>query len=278
MTIFEQPKIDTHHHVFDPARFPYLPDTPYRPEGHEIGTVDYYRAVMQAYNIRHSLIVGPTSGYNTDSACLLDALDKGNGRFKGVAVVPFDITQDRLAHLKQAGVVGIAMNVAMLGTEPFLHLDRLMGDLAELDLFAAIQVQDDQLLALLPLINRTRTRLLIDHSGRPEVSKGLQQPAFQALLGLAGQQRTWVKLSGLSKFSHQSFPYQDGHAYQHALLDAFGAEHCMWGSDWPFLRAGHRMDLGTLLMLVEQLFPDEKTRHQILWQTPKDLFDFKDYA
>ena len=115
MTIFEQPKIDTHHHVFDPARFPYLPDTPYRPEGHEIGTTEYYRAVMQAYNIRHSLIVGPTSGYNTDSACLLDALQKGNGRFKGIAVVPFDIGIEQLASLKNAGVVGIAMNVAMLG-------------------------------------------------------------------------------------------------------------------------------------------------------------------
>jgi len=50
----------------------------------------------------------------------------------------------------------------------------------------------------------------------------------------------------------------------------------MWGSDWPFLRAEHRMDLGTLLMLVEQLFPDEKTRQQILWQTPKALFGFTD--
>jgi hypothetical protein len=30
-------------------------------------------------------------------------------------------------------------------------------------------------------------------------------------------------------------------------------------------------------MLVEQLFPDEKIRQQILWQTPKDLFGFTDY-
>jgi predicted TIM-barrel fold metal-dependent hydrolase len=95
MSIFDQPKIDTHHHVFDPINFPYIADTAYRPEGHEIGTVEYYQSVMQAYNIRHSLIVGPTSGYNTDSRCLLDALEKGNGRFRGIAVVPFDSLMSR---------------------------------------------------------------------------------------------------------------------------------------------------------------------------------------
>jgi len=276
MSIFDQPKIDTHHHVFDPLNFPYIPETAYRPEGHEIATVDYYQAVMQAYNIRHSLIVGPTSGYNTDSRCLLDALEKGRGHFRGIAVVPFDCSLAGLAELKQAGVVGIALNVAMLGVAPFLEFDAMMGKLAELDMFAAIQVQNEQLLALMPMLARCKTKLLFDHSGRPDVSAGLHQPAFQALLSLAQSERCWVKLSGLSKFSKQPFPYPDGHAYQHALLGAFGAERCMWGSDWPFLRAEHRMDLGTLLMLVEQLFPDEKTQQKIMWETPKHLFGFKD--
>ena len=48
----------------------------------------------------------------------------------------------------------------------------------------------------------------------------------------------------------------------------------MWGSDWPFLRAGERMDMGTQLMLIEQLIPDEKRRRQVLWHTPKRLFGF----
>lgn len=276
MSIFDQPKIDTHHHVFDPVNFPYIPETAYRPAGHEIGTVEYYQAVMRAYNIRHSLIVGPTSGYNTDSRCLLDALEKGNGRFRGIAVVPFDCSLARLAELKNAGVVGIALNVAMLGVEPFLEFDIMMGKLAELDMFAAIQVQDDQLLALMPMLARSKTKLLFDHSGRPDVSAGVQQPAFQALLSLAASERCWVKVSGLSKFSKQLFPYGDGHTYQHALVEAFGAERCMWGSDWPFLRAEHRMDLGTLLMLFERLFPDESTLNKIMWETPKQLFGFKD--
>ncbi|WP_312464440.1 amidohydrolase family protein, partial [Pantoea endophytica] len=201
-------------------------------------------------------------------------IKRGAGRFKGIAVTPRDVESDTLASLKDQGIVGIALNVAMLGTEPFLQLDALMGRLAELDLFAQIQVQNDQLLALMPLLSRTRTRLLIDHSGRPDVSAGVAQPAFQALLSLAGQQRTSVKLSGLAKFSRQPYPFSDGHPYLLALLDAFGAENCMWGSDWPFLRASERMDMGTQLLLIEQLIPDEKSRRQVLWHTPQRLFGF----
>jgi len=269
-----QPVIDCHHHVFDPANFPWAPESAYNPDGHELATPDYYRAVMQAYHIRHSLIVGPTSGYNTDNRCLLDTIKRGAGRFKGIAVVPRDVDSDTLASLQAQGIVGIALNVAMLGTEPFVQLDALMGRLAELDLFAQIQVQNDQLPALMPMRSRTPTRLRIDHSGTPDVSAGLAQPGFQALLSLAGQQRTSVKLSGLAKFSHQHYPWKDGHPYLLARLEAFGAENCMWGSDWPFLRAGERMDMGTQLMLIEQLIPDEKRRRQVLWHTPKRLFGF----
>ncbi|WP_416427268.1 amidohydrolase family protein [Pseudomonas sp. App30] len=274
MSVLTQPKIDCHHHIFDPVQFPYVADTQYRPEGHELGTALQYGAVMQAYNIRHSLIVGPTSGYNTDNRCLLAALAANPGRSKGIAVVPLTIGSDELATLKAQGVVGIAFNVAMLGTAPFLDVDGLMGRLAELELFAQVQVMDEQLPALMPLLTRNRTPLLIDHSGRPDVTAGLGQPAFQALLSLADKDRTFVKLSGLSKFSRQAYPWADGHPYQLALLEAFGAERCMWGSDWPFLRANERMDIGSLLLLVEQLFPDEKVREQILWSTPKRVFGF----
>lgn len=97
MNIFEQPKIDCHHHIFDPQRFPYVADSGYNPQGHELATLEHYRAVMQAYGIRHSLIVGPTSAYNTDNRYLLAALASGEGRHKGIAVVPRDVDSQQLA-------------------------------------------------------------------------------------------------------------------------------------------------------------------------------------
>jgi predicted TIM-barrel fold metal-dependent hydrolase len=71
--IFEEPKVDCHVHIVDPRRFPYDRDTPYRPAGQEIGTAAQFRAVMQAYGVRHALLVGPNSGYGFDNRCMLDA-------------------------------------------------------------------------------------------------------------------------------------------------------------------------------------------------------------
>jgi hypothetical protein len=36
------------------------------------------------------LLVGPSSGYGEDNRCLVDAIAKSDGRFKGIAVVPND--------------------------------------------------------------------------------------------------------------------------------------------------------------------------------------------
>jgi predicted TIM-barrel fold metal-dependent hydrolase len=127
---------------------------------------------------------------------------------------------------------------------------------------------------LQPLIERTRTRLLIDHCGRPELTAGVDQPGFQALLRLADNGRTVVKISGLQKFSRRAYPYEDAQVFARELLRVFGPDRCVWGSDWPFLRAPQRMDYAPLLTLVQRLIPDADARRRVLWTTPRTLFGF----
>jgi predicted TIM-barrel fold metal-dependent hydrolase len=121
MHLFDEPKFDTHCHVLDPARFPYAPEVAYRPAGQEIAPLAQYVQVMDAYGIRHALFVGPNSGYGQDNRCLLDALAQGAGRFKGIAVVPLDCPAERLQELRAAGVVGVALNATVLGTDDCLQ-------------------------------------------------------------------------------------------------------------------------------------------------------------
>jgi len=275
MGIFEEQKIDCHNHVFDPARFPYRADTAYRPSGQELGTAAQFTRVLEASGVQHALLVGPTSGYRTDNACMLDAIACGAGRFKGIAVVDADIGRAALTTLKQAGVVGVAFNPAMEGVETLREAQPLFDLLADLDMFAQIQVIEDQLLALTGLIDRTRVRILIDHCGRPAAGKGVAQPGFEALLRLADNGRTVVKISGLQKVSEQGFPYADAQIYAKALIAAFGPDACVWGSDWPFLRAPERLDYAPLLTLFETVVPDKAIRRKILWDTPKRLFGFQ---
>jgi predicted TIM-barrel fold metal-dependent hydrolase len=274
MNIFDEQKIDCHNHIFDPARFPYRADTAYRPSLQEIGTAAQFTHVMDACGVRHALLVGPTSGYRTDNRCMLDAIERGGDRFKGIAVVDHDVSRTELLDMKRAGVVGIAFNPAMDGVDSMAHADALFHTLSELDMFAQIQTIGDQLLALQPLIERTRTRILIDHCGRPDLAAGIDQPGFQLLLRLADNDRTVVKISGLQKFSQLDYPYEDAQLFVQQLLRAFGPDRCVWGSDWPFLRAPERMDYAPLLTLVQRLIPDPDERRRVLWNTPSRLFGF----
>jgi predicted TIM-barrel fold metal-dependent hydrolase len=274
LNIYDEPKIDCHNHLFDPARFAYHPDAPYAPSGQEVATLAQFNQVMDAYGVRHALLVGPNSGYHTDNALLLHALVAGQGRFKGIAVVERQISLDALAALREQGVVGVAFNPALYGVASMRDAEPLFGKLAELGMFAQVQVCEDQLLGLQWLIENASARLLIDHCGRPDAAVGLQQAGFQALLRLARSGRAWVKLSGMQKFAEADGLYEQSHDYVRVLLEAFGPDACVWGSDWPFIRQHARVDYGPLLKLAERLMPDARLRRKVMWDTPRRLFGF----
>lgn len=274
MPVFDEPKIDCHTHVLDPLRFPYRPDTFYRPVGQEITTASQPLHLMDAYGVAAALVAGPNSGYGTDNRCLLDALAQGRGRLKGVAVVSPDASTAELAELKGHGVVGVAFNPTILGLDYYRHTRDLLARLADLGLPLQIQVEKDQLLGLLDLIAGSRVDLVIDHCGRPDPDAGLDQPGFKALLELGRSGRATVKLSGYAKFSREPYPHPDAWPYVHALVEAFTLDRCVWGSDWPFLRAEQRIDYGPLLTLMQTLLPDAARRRNVLWDTPRRLFGF----
>ena len=274
MSVFDEEKIDCHCHVFDPIRFPYRDDTAYRPAQQEVGTAAQFVRVMDAYGVRHALLVGPTSGYRTDNRCLIDALETYEARFRGIAVVDNDIGRGQLAALRLAGVVGVAFNPAMEGIELTLEAGALFAMLADLGMLAQIQVAGDLMTALGPWLARQPAAIVVDHCGRPNLADGIAQAGFDALLRLADSGRASVKLSGWQKYSRGPHPYEDTWPYAQALVRAFGPEHCVWGSDWPFLRAPERLDYGPLLTLFGTIVPDAKLRRQIQWDTPRRLFGF----
>jgi predicted TIM-barrel fold metal-dependent hydrolase len=274
MTIPAGPKIDCHIHAIDPARFPFAPDTPYRPSGQEIAPAAHLVRVLDVFDVSHALIVATNSGYGADSGILLDALELGNGRFKGVAVVENDVGISELERLKAAGIVGVAFNVPFHGIEYYRNTASLLEKLVDLGLFLQIQVEHDQLLALLPLIDKSNVRLVIDHCGRPSLAHGVMQKAFQALLAIGRERDAWIKLSGYYKFSQAPHPYADTWPFMRALVEAFTLDRCVWGSDWPFLRAPERLDYGPLLAVLPQLFPDPDDQHRLLWRAPARLLGF----
>lgn len=274
MSLAAEPKIDCHMHVLDPARFPYNPAVAYKPAGQEIGTPAQYDAVMAVNGVTHALIVQPNSGYGSDNSLMLDTITRGNGRFKGVAIIDFDASLSALRELKARGIVGAAFNPTFHGSDYYRDSRGLVERLAEAGMFVQLQTEHDQLLPFVTWVEDIPVPVLVDHCGRPTVADGVNQPAFQALLRLADTGRVSVKLSGYAKFSRQSWPFDDCLPFVRALVSAFTLDHCLWASDWPFLRATERQDYGPLAALVERWFPDAAERAKLFTGTAKRLFGF----
>jgi predicted TIM-barrel fold metal-dependent hydrolase len=274
MHIFDEPKIDCHAHILDPAKFPYGESIAYKPSGQEIGTAAQLYAVMQTYGVRHTLLVQPNSGYGGDNSCLLDAIAHGGGKFKGIAIVDLDADTAALKKLQAQGIVGVAINPTFHGNAYYRSADALMKRLADLDMFFNLQIENDQFLMFAPWIERIPVTVMIDHLARPTIKAGLDQPAFAALLRLAKTGRVNVKLSGYSKYATAPYPFEDCWPFARAIADEFTLDHCVWASDWPFLRATERQDFGPLVTLAGVLFPNPADRRKLFWDTPNRLFGF----
>jgi predicted TIM-barrel fold metal-dependent hydrolase len=189
-------------------------------------------------------------------------------------VVRNDCSRGELQDLQQAGVIGVAFNVALLGVDFYRNSGGLLQRLRELGMWAQVQVEGDQLVALRSLLLDGGARLVFDHCGRPFPGEGVGQPGFQALLAMAETGRTSVTLSSLTKCSVLPFPHPDAWPFVRALLDAYTPQALVWASHWLFLRAPARIDYGPLVALMERLIADESSQRAIFWATPARLFGF----
>ena len=267
--------IDSHCHVFDTAQFPYAPDTPYRPPPHEAGTASDLAAVLDAHGLSHALLVNPTSGYRYDNRCMIAAIRASQGRFKGIARVPPHADASTLDALGDGGVIGIRLDLIADGIDVLRQaaIPRLFGQIRERRWQIHVQCEGDQLYEGIAVLRNARAPIVVDHCGRPDPAKGIAQPGFQALIEL-GRDGHFVKLSGPFRFSREAPPYADAEPFVAALIEAFTANRCVWGSDWPFLRLDRRMDYGPVLANLERWFPNPRDRRQVLWETPARLFGF----
>jgi predicted TIM-barrel fold metal-dependent hydrolase len=267
------PSADCHFHVIDHTRFPFPGGQGYTPRRDESGTVDELKACMARHGVTHGLAVQP-SGYGFDNAALLDALERGGGRLRGVAVVPADATMTELRRLFAAGVVGVRFNLTDFDAGGLAQegATRLLERITGLGWFAEVQCAAADFPPVAALAERTGVRLLIDHLGGPDPRQGIDQPGFRALLRMGGTGRAVVKLSGAFRRSRAPYPHVDLDDVVRALLDAFTPQRCVWGSDWPFINWAEKPDYGNMLTLLTRWVPDQRDRRTILWDTPAGLF------
>ena len=271
------PAVDSHAHVFNPARFPLRDTGGHMPAANECGTPAQFLTVLDAHHMTHGLLVNPQAGYATDNSCMLDAIALSRGRLKGVALIGHDISDAELGALNAGGVVGARFNL-LFAHATSIHGkagETLLARIRELGWFAQIYSRDDGIVDALPVLRAAGIRVVVDHCGGFDPDKGLGQAGFQALLGLGRAGNAAVKLSGAFRLSRQPWPHPDLDPYIAALIDAFTPANCVWGSDWPFVRFPERVDYSPQLALLARWLPKASDRRTVLWDAPRRWFGFE---
>ena len=264
---------DSHFHVFGPAdRFPYAPERSYTPED---APFEALRALHAGLGIQRGVVVQPAChGY--DLSVTLDALRRGRGQYRAVALVPGDISLAALRELDEQGVRGVRFNfMPHLSGGPGMEDMLAMGRRIEpLGWHLCVHTNGATLPGMLQQLRRLPVPYVIDHMGRVDVREGIEGAAFQALLSLARVSDAWVKVSGIDRLAGGRSPYRAGREFVAALLDAM-PERTLWGTDWPHPNvAGPVPDDAELLDIFLDLCPGEALREQVLVRNPHVLYRF----
>jgi predicted TIM-barrel fold metal-dependent hydrolase len=273
------PAVDCHAHVFDLERFPFQDSRGFDIAPNERGSAADYVAVLDAHGISHALLINPLGGYGIDNRCMLAAIAEYPGRFKGISLLPPDVTDQQVKAMVDAGVVGIRFNLNFEKSPSLYGKDgeRALAIAREVGWLVQVHYEGETIVPALPVLLGSRLAIVIDHFGRPEVSHGVAQPGFQALLEL-GRHGGVVKLSAGFRASREQPDYGDLDPFVAALMKNFGVDRCVWGSDWPFLRARSRVDYGPQLAALTRWVPDAADHARILWTNPSRIFGFADAA
>jgi L-fuconolactonase len=95
----------------------------------------------------------------------------------------------------------------------------------------------DQLSDVIRLVHACpNTRFVLDHCGKPAVRDRLLDPWRGDIARLAECENVWCKISGLvTEASLASWREEDLVPYASHVVERFGADRVLYGSDWPVL-------------------------------------------
>lgn len=264
---------DAHCHVFGPAaRFPFAENRAYTPPD---SGIDLFERLQHRLGLERAVFV-QASCHGTDNAAMVDALEHGEGRYAGVAMIDESFTDADIGRLHDAGVRGTRFNfVAHLGGAPDLDVFwRLVDRVQPFGWHIVLHFDAKDLPQYAELLDRMPCPFVIDHMARVPVTDGVEQEPFQRLLELMADERCWVKVSGAERLTADGPPpYDDVVPYAQALIAA-APDRVLWGTDWPHPNVRHMPDEGDLLDLMLRFAPDEAVRNRILVTNPETLYDF----
>ena len=265
--------VDAHCHVFGPgAQFPYAAERRYTPcdapKSKLFGLRDYL-------GFERNVIVQATC-HGADNRALVDALRAADGRARGVATVAASVTDPELAALDAAGVRGVRFNFVkrLVDTTPREVLLEIARRVAPLGWHVVIYFEAAELPELYVFFAALPTTVVVDHMGRPDVTRPADGPEFDLFVKLMREHpNIWSKVSCPDRLSKSGPPeYNDVIPFARRIVERF-PDRVLWGTDWPHPNLkSHMPDDGALVDFVPQVATSATLQRQLLVDNPMRLY------
>ena len=264
--------VDVHTHVFGPPdRFPYAPERKYTPTE---ASKEQLFALQKHLGIDRTVIVQATC-HGADNSALVDALEAADGRARGIATIRGDVTDSQLARLDEAGVRGVRFNFVrrLVDPKPDAYYHDLVARIAPLGWHVVVYFEAEDLAQRWDFFTSLRVPVVVDHMGRPDVTKPVDGPEFGLFRELLREYpQFWTKVTGPDRLTVAGPPYDDVVPFGGALVEEF-PDRVLWGSDWPHPNLkSHMPDDGMLVDFVPRIAPSAEAQRKLLVDNPTRLY------
>jgi 2-pyrone-4,6-dicarboxylate lactonase len=272
--------VDAHCHVFGPgAEFPYAAERKYTP-------CDASKA--QLFALRDHLgfdknVIVQATCHGADNSALVDALLHSNGKARGVATVKRSVTDAELQSLHAAGVRGVRFNFVkrLVDFTPKEELLEIARRIAPLGWHVVIYFEAVDLPELWDFFTALPTTVVIDHMGRPDVTKPVDGPEFELFVKMMREhENMWCKVTcperltvaGPNALNGEKNAYQDVIPFAKRIVDTF-PDRVLWGTDWPHPNLkNHMPDDGLLVDFIPAIAASKDLQKKLLVDNPTRLY------
>ena len=272
--------VDAHCHVFGPGNvFPYAPERKYTPCD---ASKEQLFALRDHLGFDKNVIVQATC-HGSDNRALVDALKASNGKARGVATVNRHVTDTELQEMHAVGVRGTRFNFVkrLADFTPREVLLEIANRIAPLGWHVVIYFEAVDLPELYDFFTALPTTVVVDHMGRPDVTKPVDGPEFELFVKMMREHSNiWSKVScperlsvsGPKALNGEQNAYADVIPFAKRLVDTF-PDRVLWGTDWPHPNLkDHMPDDGLLVDFIPHIATTPELQQQLLVDNPTRLY------
>lgn len=265
--------VDAHCHVFGPGdTFPFAPERKYTPCD---ASWEQLFALRDFLGFEKNVVVQATC-HGSDNSALLDVLERADGKARGVVTVKPDITAEELQRMHDLGVRGVRFNYVkrLVDPKPDDYYRGIIEKIRPLGWHVVLYFEPSDLKEKKDFFNSLNIPLVIDHMGRPDVSKPVENEEFEMFLDFMRENPdVWCKVSCPDRLTKTGSPlYADVVPFAKKIVEEF-PDRVLWGTDWPHPNMKTEMpDDGILVDYVPSIATTPELQEKLLVTNPNKLY------